>query len=230
MSTQLTDGAGPGAIKSDLSSPVDLAVRVWGMAADGRPFTQDAVLDKLSREGALVRGLLREIRVGEIIGVKYRQRKARCQIVWTDGKNGNAEIRLLPRQECPWDHQLDRTGSETAPLNRRKYHRYEIGFLVELWSTDSRVPMRTSASDVSGNGCYVKTLVPPPAGTRLGLNFWIGTEKITGECKVRTSDTGLGMGVEFTGLDQETKDRLQRWLDESQMSQSSSAAAGSGDQ
>jgi len=30
MSTQLPDGAGPGAIKSDLSSPVDLAVRVWG--------------------------------------------------------------------------------------------------------------------------------------------------------------------------------------------------------
>ena len=229
MSAQLPD-RGLDAIKLELSSAADFTARVWGMAADGRPFTQDAVLDKLSREGALVRGLLREIRVGEIIGVKYRQRKARCQIVWTDGKNGNAEIRLLPDHECPWDHQLDRAGSETAPLNRRKYHRYEIGFLVELWSTDSRVPMRTSANDVSGNGCHVKTLVPPPTGTRLGLTFWIGTEKITGEGRVRTSDTGLGMGVEFTGLDQETKDRLQRWLDESQMSQSSSAAAGSGDQ
>ena len=230
MSTQLPDGAGSGTIKLELSSAADFAARVWGIAADGRAFTQDAVLDKLSREGALVRGLLREIRIGEIIGVKYRGRKARCQIVWTDGKNGNAEIRLLPDHECPWDHQLDRAGSEIAHLNRRKYRRYEICFLVELWSTDSRVPMRTSASDVSGNGCYVKTLVPPPTGTRLGLNFWIGTEKISGECTVSTSDTGLGMGVEFTGLEAETKDRLQRWLDESQISQSRSAAAGSGDQ
>ena len=63
MSTQLPDGAGPGAIKSDLSSPVDLAVRVWGMAADGRPFTQDAVLNKLSREGR-GRPVTRDLRRG----------------------------------------------------------------------------------------------------------------------------------------------------------------------
>ena len=53
MSAQLPYRAGSSAIKLELSSAADFTARVWGMAADGRPFTQDAVLDKLSREGTL---------------------------------------------------------------------------------------------------------------------------------------------------------------------------------
>ena len=62
MSAQLPD-RGLDAIKLELSSAADFTARVWGMAADGRPFTQDAVLNKLSREGR-GRPVTRDLRRG----------------------------------------------------------------------------------------------------------------------------------------------------------------------
>jgi hypothetical protein len=128
--------------KRERFSAVDLAVRVWGMAAGGRPFTQEALLRNLNREGAVITGLFHELSVGEIIGVQYKQRKARCRVVWNDSRqadNGHAEIRLLPDQQCPWDDQLDRARSETAHMDHREYHRHQTCFPVELWSTGSSV-------------------------------------------------------------------------------------------
>jgi PilZ domain len=214
--------------KCERFSAPDLAVRVWGMAADGRPFTQEVLLRNLNREGAVIAGLFPELSVGEIIGVQYKQRKARCRVVWTDTRHSNnsqAEIRLLPDQQCPWDDQLDRARSETAHLDHREYHRHQTCFPVEIWSTESRAPMRMSATDVSGSGCYVQTMVPAPAGTGLMLSFWLEGERITCKCTVRTCDAGFGMGIEFTGLDAAAKHCLQAWLDKGRVSQPKSAGA-----
>src|SRR5437899_5253758 len=53
----------------------------------------------------------------------------------------------------------------------------------------------TGFADLQAQGVANRNVIAgtAPTGTRLGLNFWIGTEKITGECRVRTSDTGLGV-------------------------------------
>jgi hypothetical protein len=214
--------------KRERFSAVDLAVRVWGMAAGGRPFTQEALLRNLNREGAVITGLFHELSVGEIIGVQYKQWKARCRVVWNDSRqadNGHAEIRLLPDQQCPWDDQLDRARSETVHMDHREYHRHQTCFPVELWSTGSRSPMRMSATDVSGGGCYVQTMLPAPVGTGLMLSFWLEGERITCKCTVRTCDVGFGMGIEFTGLDPATKQRLQAWLARGWVSQPKSAGA-----
>jgi hypothetical protein len=72
--------------------------------------------------------------------------------------------------------------------------------------------MRVNATDVSGNGCY-ETILPLAVGTTLRVEFWIDDEKISTSAVVRTSDPGVGNGVEFTGMTPDTKQRLQTHLD-----------------
>jgi hypothetical protein len=73
--------------------------------------------------------------------------------------------------------------------------------------------MRVQVSDVSGNGCYVETILPLPKGTILKIDFWIDEQRVSGTAAVRTCDPGVGMGMEFTGLTPETKQRVQEYLD-----------------
>jgi hypothetical protein len=40
---------------------VDLPVRIWGMSADGRPFSQPARAQNISSEGALISGVQSEL-------------------------------------------------------------------------------------------------------------------------------------------------------------------------
>jgi hypothetical protein len=70
--------------------------------------------------------------------------------------------------------------------------------------------MKTKSADISGRGCYVETLMPLPVGKALQITFWIDTERVRTPAIVRSSDGGVGMGIEFTGLDDDTRNRLQR--------------------
>jgi len=56
-------------------------------------------------------------------------------------------------------------------------------------------------------------LMPLPLGLGLNITFWLDSERISVPAVVRTCDGGVGMGIEFTGLDVATQDRLQRELD-----------------
>ncbi len=75
------------------------------------------------------------------------------------------------------------------------------------------MPMRMNATDISGNGCYVETVMPLPVNTALRLDFWIDQEHISASSIVRTRDPGVGMGIEFTGLTEDSKRRFQSYLD-----------------
>ncbi len=74
-------------------------------------------------------------------------------------------------------------------------------------------PLRVNATDISGNGCYVETVMPLPIGTALRVDLWIEQERLTPSAVVRTRDPGVGMGIEFTGLPEESKKRFQAHLD-----------------
>jgi hypothetical protein len=81
---------------------------------------------------------------------------------------------------------------------------------MEIRDDRGGAAMQTSASDVSGRGCYIESLVPLPLGTPLTITFWIDLDKIITPAAVRTSDPGVGMGIEFTGLSPENQERVQQ--------------------
>jgi hypothetical protein len=55
--------------------------------------------------------------------------------------------------------------------------------------------------------------MPLSVGTALRVDLWIGEERLTPSAVVRTRDPGVGMGIEFTGLPEDSKKRFQAHLE-----------------
>jgi len=197
----------------------DLIVRIWGMGANGRPFNQNAHARNISTSGALLSGVEQELKVGDVIGVQYADRKCRCKVVWVMDTGGlqktQAGIQLVADQDCPWKSELPAGYEEAAkgPQNRRRFARHRISFPVQVRDERVNTPMRVNATDVSGSGCYVETILPLAIGITLKVDFWIDSDHVSTTAVVRTSDPGVGMGVEFLGLPPDKQQRLQNHLE-----------------
>ncbi|MGO9366659.1 MAG: PilZ domain-containing protein [Terriglobales bacterium] len=200
---------------------LDLRVRVWGMGANNQPFHQNAVAQNVSATGACINGLEQDLKVGDVIGIQYETKKARCKVVWVMEAGGlkkyQVGVQLVVDQECPWLSQLPAeiraNMPAAAPDNRRKFQRHKISFPLEFRDERVNTPMRVNATDISGNGCYVETVMPLPISTVLRVDFWIDQEHVSATATVRTRDPGVGMGIEFTGLPEDSKRRFQAHLD-----------------
>jgi hypothetical protein len=206
------------ASSAEVRVPTDLDLRVWGMGADGRVFSQHARACNVSGGGALLSGIERDLRIGDTIGVQCGEQKSRCKVVWAINTKSVAGIRagvqLLSRRECPWTALLpkaEQVGS-ISPPSRRRWERHKISVIVALHHEPTNTPMRVTATDISASGCYVETILPFSVGTSLTVDLWIGEEKITTRAFVRTSDPRLGMGIEFVGLKPEDQQRFQGYL------------------
>jgi hypothetical protein len=200
---------------------LDLRIKVWGMAASGQPFFQNATAQNISSTGACIYGIEQELKVGDVIGVQYEAKKARCKVIWVVDAGGlkkiQAGVQLVADQECPWKAMLP--GEVQAAIvtpqhdNRRRFVRHKISFPLELRDERVNTPMRVNATDISGNGCYVETVMPLAAATSLRVEFWIDQEHVSASAVVRTRDPGVGMGIEFTGLTEDAKKRFQEHLE-----------------
>lgn len=205
--------------KSEPRLTVDLPVRIWGMTAEGRPFSQHASAYNISSEGALISGVENELKVGDVVGVQCGDKKTRCTVIWVVNtgpiKKNQVGVKLVAEQECPWKSYLPQDGATVAmdPSNRRRYHRHKISLPLEIRDERINMPIRINATDVSGNGCYIESMQPLPRGTVLRVDFWMDSEHIKISAVVRTCDPGVGNGIEFTGMQPEAKLRLQAYLD-----------------
>lgn len=200
----------------------DLLVRVWGMGANGRAFFQNVYARHLTPQGGLLSGIDHPLNQGDVIGVQLNDKKARFRIVSIRDlglpQKIQAEVQLLNGQECPWKDvagvESPVVSTSSRPDNKRRFDRLKIRFPIEI--RDSRgggSPMQTNASDISGRGCYVESLVPLPLGTPLSVTFWVDGEKINTPAVVRTSDPGVGMGIEYLELPSATQERFQKMLE-----------------
>src|SRR6266566_1109728 len=191
---------------------LDLKVRVWGMGGNNQPFFQNATAQNVSATGACLYGIEAELKVGDVIGVQYETRKARCKVVWVVDagalKTTQVGVELVAEQECPWAAVLPKDMKiEERTLqrqdNRRRFARLKISFPLELRDERVNTPMRVNATDISGNGCYVETVMPLAVATALRVDLWIDEEHLAHSAVVRTRDPGVGMGIEFTGFPEE---------------------------
>src|SRR6201997_5873831 len=85
---------------------LELKVKVGGMGANGQPFFQNAMAQNISATGACLYGIEPELKVGDVIGVQYEGKKARCKVVWAVDagalKKTQAGVQLVMDQDCPW--------------------------------------------------------------------------------------------------------------------------------
>jgi len=201
---------------------LELKIRVWGMGANGQPFFQNAMAQNISATGACVYGIEAELKVGDVIGVQYEGKKARCKVIWVVDagalKKTQVGLQLILDQDCPWVAALPvemKADERTTQRhdNRRKFLRHKLSFPLELRDERVNTPMRVNATDISGNGCYIETVMPLPVATALRIEIWMGEEHVSPTAVVRTRDPGVGMGIEFTGMPEDMKARFQAHLD-----------------
>ncbi len=207
--------------KGETRVAAELPVRVWGMDADGRPFFQNATATNLSSEGALLSRIQHPLKMGEVLGVQYGDKKARFEIKWVKAvalpKGFDAGIRIQTNQSVPWE-EVTRKGAKDPELTRRsdkrRFDRHRVQFPIVISFADThRAHMQCASTDIGGRGCYVETLVPLPVATEIVISFWVDSEKITTKGRVRTSDPAVGMGIEFIALEDQIQKRLQAYLD-----------------
>ena len=65
-----------------------LPVRVWGVDVHSLPFMQLARARNISGGGAVIQGLRRQIKAGELLEVKKDEGKAEFRVVWV-GRAGS---------------------------------------------------------------------------------------------------------------------------------------------
>src|SRR5215472_2719561 len=102
--------------------PAEIPVRAWGMDADGKPFFQSAVARNLSSEGAQLTRLQHTLKVGEVIGVQYGDKKGRFEIKWVKPgflpNTADAGLRLLAGQTAPWTDITSDTQAQAKAAQR----------------------------------------------------------------------------------------------------------------
>jgi hypothetical protein len=85
---------------------VSLVVTINGMDNTGQSFTQSVVASGISNRGALLSGITRPMRSGDLVWVEHESRKFRFKIIWARNSETpkliQAAIHLLNTENCPW--------------------------------------------------------------------------------------------------------------------------------
>ncbi len=86
---------------------VELPVKIWGMDANTRPFTQSASLRTISGRGATLQGVKVQLRPGMVIDLQYHGAKGQFRVVWL-GKpgtemQGEVGVENLSKDSQLWD-------------------------------------------------------------------------------------------------------------------------------
>lgn len=88
-----------------------LPVRLWGVDAHRLPFIQLVTVKNISGSGAVVQGMGRRVRSGEILEMQYGQEKTQVRVVWVGRtgtpSEGEVGVQQLPSEPCIWDVDLN---------------------------------------------------------------------------------------------------------------------------
>src|SRR5436190_340745 len=212
----------------------EIPVRIWGMDASGKPFFGTAIAGNLSAAGAQLSHVRHTLKVGDTIGIQYENVKARFEVMWAKasvapGRN-EAGVRILANQPVPWEQVAavaiaGQPATATRGAEKRRFARHKIQFPLAVSFPDGqRAHMQCTATDMSARGCYIESLVPLMIGCSVFVTFWLDSDKIRTSGIVRASDPGVGMGIEFTALEEQIQNRLQVYLEK--IDQGFASAAG----
>jgi hypothetical protein len=83
-----------------------LVVTINGIDKIGKAFKQNVVATRLSNSGALLSGITRPIRSGDVLWVQHGSRKSRFKVVWVRNSETpqliQAAVHLMRTESCPW--------------------------------------------------------------------------------------------------------------------------------
>ena len=119
------------------------------------------------------------------------------------GKEGETMIVVSAFQDCV----------ASSAFERRQFQRLQVPVQTELRGEEIQAPIRIETADISLGGCYVEMAFTLDIGTALNLVLWLGHEKLNIGGRVVSRHPQFGNGIEFTGLSNDFRQRLGRFLE-----------------
>jgi c-di-GMP-binding flagellar brake protein YcgR len=101
--------------------------------------------------------------------------------------------------------------------DRRVYPRTKVSVSAELHLPDKDALIEQT-SDLSLGGCYVKTIVTIPVGTKLDVGLWLGKEKVMISAMVVTCYPQVGNGIQFLEMPPADRNRVRSFLESRRVS------------
>jgi len=86
---------------------VELPIKIWGIDANSRPFTQPASLRNISGRGATLQGVTAQLKPGLLLDLQYQGSKAQFRVVWLGQPGtemqGEVGVENLSKDVLLWD-------------------------------------------------------------------------------------------------------------------------------
>jgi PilZ domain len=98
------------------------------------------------------------------------------------------------------------------PNDKRREPRHFFIATVELLEAEVQARMQARTGDLSMNGCYVDTLNPFPAGSKVRVSINYHEEIFAAVGKVAHAEPNMGMGISFTAMEPSQKEILLKWI------------------
>jgi hypothetical protein len=116
-----------------------------------------------------------------------------------------------PPSDAPASGSSYATAASWKGADRRQFGRHACRIEAQIYLGNDSAEIRGTITDISLGGCYVEMLSPLPVGTmiRIALNPVDAMLSLTG--KVRSSQSGFGMGVSFTAMGPEDFEKLRKF-------------------
>ena len=103
-----------------------------------------------------------------------------------------------------------RTGGAipTGSVDKRRSPRYRCQGSAHIREIASGVAIWTTFTDISLHGCYVEATATYPVGVALSLKLEANGFRVEATGEVRVNYPNLGMGISFTNMPEEDRERL----------------------
>jgi hypothetical protein len=92
--------------RSEARKDERLVVTISGRDSSGQPFSQEAVATSISESGALLSGITRHVRPGDLLRVEHAGKTSRFKVVWVRDSESQqliqAAVHRLGGEPCPW--------------------------------------------------------------------------------------------------------------------------------
>jgi hypothetical protein len=111
--------------------------------------------------------------------------------------------------QAPRSAETRTTGANpTGSVDKRKSPRYPCQGSAHIREIDTGVAIWTTFTDISLHGCYVEATTSYRVGVMLGLKLEANGFQVEATGEVRVTYPSLGMGISFTKMSDEDRERL----------------------
>jgi len=196
----------------------------------------------ISEHGARITGLRNLKEAGEIVTVERGRSKAMCRVAWIgeDGPQGRRQIGLqcVDPDETLWGMELRGLEEAYDPIEtkssaprkqgfgqktKRRDPRYSVEGSADLLRPGDAETLPAELENLSEFGCLVAAKCPLTPGMDVKLVLKVGSYKLAVRGRVRHTEPGSRIGVEFKEIRKGDRQGLQYLLRKLASAQKASA-------